>query len=76
MRALIPIYRDFLARGYYVKPVLPIHDDLVFEVEEDLVDIWVPLQQDCMEHAVTLKVPIRSDAKVGKIWGAMEKYKW
>lgn len=76
MRELIPIYKDFLARGYYIRPVLPIHDDLVFEVEEDLVDIWVPLQQDCMEHAVTLKVPIKSDAKVGKIWGAMEKYKW
>lgn len=76
MRELIPIYKDFLDRGYYIRPVLPIHDDLVFEVEEDLVPIWVPLQQDCMEHAVTLKVPIKSDAKVGKIWGKMEKYKW
>lgn len=75
MRALIPIYKEFLERGYYIRPVLPIHDDLVFEVEEDLVDIWVPLQQDCMENAVTLKVPIKSDAKVGKIWGKMEKYK-
>lgn len=75
MKLLIPIYRDFLARGYYVRPVVPIHDDLVFEVEEDLVDIWVPLQQDCMENAVQLKVPIKSEAKVGKNWGKMEKYK-
>jgi len=75
MRDLILFYRDFLARGYYIRPVLPIHDDLVFEVEEDLIDIWVPIQQACMENAVTLKVPIKSDAKVGKIWGSMEKYK-
>jgi DNA polymerase-1 len=56
--------------------VLPIHDDLVFEVSEDIVHIWVPLQQDIMEHSVTLKVPIKSDAKVGKIWGDQKKYKW
>jgi DNA polymerase-1 len=75
MANLIPIYKDFLARGYYIRPVIPIHDDLVFEVDEDLVDIWVPLQQDVMEHSVTLNVPIKSDEKVGKVWGTLAKYK-
>jgi DNA polymerase len=77
MANLTPIYKEFQARGYRIWPVLPIHDDLVFEVEEDLVDIWIPIQQDVMEHSVTLKVPIKSDAKVGRVnWGDGEKYKW
>jgi ribosomal protein L24E len=76
MKNLTPIYKDFLKQGYVCWPVLPIHDDLVFEVSEDIVHIWVPLQQDIMEHSVTLKVPIKSDAKVGKIWGDQKKYKW
>jgi intein/homing endonuclease len=74
MKNLTPVYKNFQAQGYHCDPVLPIHDDLVFEVSEDLVDTWVPLQQDIMEHSVTLKVPIKSDAKVGKIWGEMTKY--
>jgi len=76
MKNLIPYYRDFQAQGYHCDPIIPIHDDLVFEVSEDIVDIWVPLQQDVMEHSVTLKVPVLSDAKVGKIWGDQKKYKW
>jgi len=76
MANLIPYYRDFQAQGYICHPIIPIHDDLVFEVSEDIVDIWVPLQQDVMEHSVTLKVPVLSDAKVGKIWGDQKKYKW
>jgi DNA polymerase I-like protein with 3'-5' exonuclease and polymerase domains len=77
MANLTPIYKDFQARGYRIWPIIPIHDDLVFEVEEDLVDIWVPIQQDVMEHSVQLRVPIKSDAKIGRIsWGEGEKYKW
>lgn len=76
MKNLTPIYKDFQAQGYYCDPVLPTHDDLLFEVSEDIVDVWVPLQQDVMENSVTLKVPVKSDAKVGKIWGEMKKYKW
>lgn len=74
MANLTPIYLDFQLRGYYVRPAIPIHDDLMFEIEEDLVDIWVPLQQDIMENSIQLSVPIKSDAKVGKVWGKMEKY--
>lgn len=76
MANIKPIYKDFQKQGYICDPVIPIHDDLVFEVAEDLVHVWVPLIQDIMEHSVTLKVPILSEAKVGKVWGSTEKYTW
>jgi DNA polymerase-1 len=74
MRATLDVYREINAQGGYARPVVPIHDDLVFEVDEDLVEIWVPLIQNAMENAVKLKVPILSEAKVGKIWGEQVKY--
>lgn len=76
MKELIPIYKDFQAQGYRCHPIIPIHDDLVFEVSEEIIELWVPIIQDIMEHSVTLKVPILSEAKVGKVWGAQEKYTW
>jgi DNA polymerase-1 len=76
MKNLVPIYRDFQSQGYICHPVIPIHDDLVFEVSEEIVHLWVPLCQDVMEHSVIISVPVLSEAKVGKTWGDQEKYRW
>lgn len=76
MKKLKPIYTQFQKDGYVCHPLIPIHDDLVFEVQEEIVPLWIPICQDVMQHVVTLKVPILSEAKVGKNWGEQEKYKW
>lgn len=52
---------------------LQIHDELVFEVSEEKVKEIASLVRDKMESAVTLKVPLIVDLKVGKNWGEMEK---
>lgn len=55
------------------KVLLQVHDELIFEIREDLVAKYVPQIKAIMENAITLNVPIVVDAKVGQGWGEMVK---
>lgn len=74
MRQLVPLYRDWDSSGLIVKPLLQIHDDLVWEIQDDILDWAIPAIKSVMESCVKLSVPIRADAKVGKTWLGMEKW--
>lgn len=60
-----------------VYPVLSVHDEIVYEVKENLVHKVVGEFKKIMEEALpsdkTLGVPIVAEAAVGKSWGEMEK---
>ena len=58
-----------------VLPLLQIHDDLIFEVRDDVVMEVVPVIKAVMEGCVSLSVPIRADVKTGKVWAKMTKWK-
>jgi DNA polymerase-1 len=75
MRNLVPFYQALQEQGYYIHPLLPIHDDLLWEMDAAIVPWVVPCIKSIMEGAVTLSVPIVVDFKVGPRWGSMEKYK-
>jgi DNA polymerase I-like protein with 3'-5' exonuclease and polymerase domains len=60
--------------GEWARPLIQIHDDLVFEVREEMLDDWVLLQTSVMESAVRLSVPLLVDAKVGPSWGELVDY--
>jgi uracil-DNA glycosylase family 4 len=72
MRQLVPVYSGFKGS---IRPLIQIHDDLVWEVEEGLVGGIIPIIKDVMENAVKLSVPILVDFKAGKRWGSMAKIK-
>lgn len=55
-----------------VKMLLQVHDELVFEVREDVVEKWVKVIKEEMEGAAKLKVPLKVEAKAGKNWKEME----
>lgn len=60
-----PIFRD---AGIYVEPLLPVHDELIWEVDEDYVDCISDYFGHIMNNAVPLKVPLKSEASWGKRW--------
>lgn len=52
-----------------------VHDSILFEVREDVVDKWVPIIRQTMEHpplkkkfGVDLTVPLKADITVGTHW--------
>jgi uracil-DNA glycosylase family 4 len=75
MGDLVPTIEEFNQQGSIFIPWAQIHDDLPFEVEDDILPIVAPIIKSTMENAVELDVPITVDLKVGKRWGSMEKYK-
>lgn len=59
-----------------VKMLLTVHDELVFEVRDDLVDRFAHEVDKIMEKPkqITLDVPIKVETEVGQNWGDMEVY--
>ena len=54
------------------KLLLQVHDELLFEVEEEAVAKLTPLIVRRMEAAYPLDVPLRTDAKAGSNWAEMQ----
>ncbi len=58
--------------------LLQVHDELVYEIQEEKKDLIIPEIRAVMEHVLTSEethgVPLIVEAKVGKNWGEMEAY--
>ena len=52
--------------------LLSIHDELLFEVSDDILGEASREIRSCVEGAYPLSVPLRVDVKRGKNWGEME----
>lgn len=70
--AMINAYREISAKPEEVQMLLQVHDELVFEVREDLVESYARRLIPVMENALTLSVPVEVEAKAGLNWGEME----
>ena len=73
--AMIAIERIFRERGRWgtkVRLVLQIHDQLLFEISNDILKETRKEIKEIMESAYTLRVPLRVDIKTGKNWADMQ----
>jgi DNA polymerase I len=57
-----------LLRDYQARLLLQVHDELVFEVPPDELEILQPLIKSEMESAMSLSVPLVVDVHLGKNW--------
>lgn len=71
--AMINIHKEIKGKEDEIKMLMQVHDELVFEIREDLVENWVKKIKPMMENAVKLSVPVIAEAKVGDNWGDMQK---
>ncbi|MCK4744723.1 DNA polymerase I, partial [Candidatus Parcubacteria bacterium] len=56
-----------------IKMLLQVHDELIFEVKKESLNILAPKIRKIMESVVKLKVPVIVDAKAGNNWGEMDE---
>lgn len=66
--AMINIDNEIEKRGLKSRMLLQVHDELIFEVEEDELEIMKTLVRDGMENVVELKVPLKVDMGIGINW--------
>ncbi len=67
---------DFLkTRGWlgtHARPILTIHDELLFEIRDDILKQAVGPLKNIMERVFPLDIPLVVEGKTGKDWGSLE----
>ncbi|MFA6082487.1 MAG: DNA polymerase I [Patescibacteria group bacterium] len=72
--AMIKAGHEFALHQDQIKPVLTIHDELIFEVAEAEVDFVAKNLPQIMTSVCKLDVPLVAEVKVGENWGNMSKF--
>jgi DNA polymerase I len=66
--AMINIHNEIIKRKLRAKMILQVHDELVFDVPDEEIEIIKPLIKEKMINAIKLKVPLEVEVGVGKNW--------
>ncbi|QQE73520.1 DNA polymerase I [Brevibacillus composti] len=66
--AMIRMQEKMREKGLKSRMLLQVHDELIFEVPEDELEIMKQLVPEVMEHALELKVPLKADVNYGRSW--------
>ncbi len=66
--AMINIFNRFKKENFKSKMLLQVHDELVFDVHKDELEIITPIIKNEMENAYILKVPLTVDLGIGQNW--------
>ena len=67
-KAMVEIFMEFKKRNLKSKMLIQVHDELVFNVYEDELDIVKDIVRDIMENTFKLSVPLKVDIEVGNDW--------
>ena len=67
-KAMICIHQKIKERGLRSKMILQVHDELNFKCHHEEIEELKQLVIDCMEHVVSLAVPLTVGTGYGKSW--------
>jgi DNA polymerase-1 len=67
-KAMIELVAELESRALRARLILQIHDELLLEVSEEAADATRELVREVMEGAMSLRVPLRVDARLGRSW--------
>ena len=67
-KAMVDIYNEFNNRKLKSKMLIQVHDELIFNVYEDELEIVKEIVKDKMENVYKLSVPLKVDIEIGKTW--------
>ena len=54
------------------KLILQIHDELIFEIKDEMLENFATITQDIMQNVVKLKVKLKTSSAVAKNWGGLK----
>jgi len=73
--AMLKVSEEIKKAGLKTKMILQVHDELIFEVPKEELEIAETIIRNAMEQAYQLAVPLKVDMKVGPNWYDMEEVK-
>ena len=65
---MVDIYNEFNNRKLKSKMLIQVHDELIFNVYDDELEIVKEIVKDKMENVYKLSVPLKVDIEIGKTW--------
>ncbi len=66
--SMVRVYTELKKRNLKSRLILQVHDELIIETHRDEQQEVSALLKDCMENAVSLKVPLLVEVKSGETW--------
>ena len=72
--AMVRLDEALRESGLRSRMLLQVHDELVFETDEEELPVLAGMAKEMMESALPLDVPLEVDLKVGTNWEAMDRY--
>jgi DNA polymerase-1 len=66
--AMITIHKTLKAENLRSKMILQVHDELVFDVHKDEIEIIKPIILEGMRNALPLAVPVEAEIGIGRNW--------
>lgn len=66
--AMVKVHSEIKKRGLKSRLILQVHDELLIETHVDEIDEVSVLLKENMENAVSLKVPMEAEVKMGRNW--------
>ena len=67
-KAMIDVDNEMAKKGLKSKMLIQVHDELVFTVPKNEIEIMKELVRDTMENAYNLEVPLKVDVELGSNW--------
>jgi DNA polymerase I len=67
-KAMVDVAKILEQKNLKSKMIVQVHDELVFDVPKDELEIVKAIVKDTMEQAVTLSVPLEVETEYGKNW--------
>ncbi len=65
---MVEVFKILMKDEYDAEMLIQIHDELIFEVREDVADEFALKIKDIMENIVDLKVPLVAEYKIADFW--------
>ncbi|HEX2883626.1 MAG TPA: DNA polymerase I, partial [Candidatus Limnocylindria bacterium] len=72
--AMVRVDETLRSSGLRSRMLLQVHDELVFETDEEELPRLAGMVKEIMESALPLDVPLEVDLKVGANWEEMDRY--
>jgi len=73
-KAMLDVNDKLNASGLAARLLLQVHDELVLEAPQDEIRATIELVRSTMENAVELSIPLKTEARFGLNWGALQEY--
>ena len=65
---MVNVYDKLKEKNLKSKMILQVHDELIFNVKKDELEIVTKLVKEEMENVLDLRVPLEVDVNLGKTW--------